>query len=92
MIAIPSLYWPQSTGCGRRGLFDRFGFVALIVITILARFLDVVMDFNQCMVLINDLTRLLFIPQYSPLIGHLQLRLEGKLDLSFCLPGCPRLS
>jgi hypothetical protein len=33
--------------------------------------------------LINDLTKLLFIPEYSPLVGHLRFMLSGgELDLS----------
>jgi hypothetical protein len=67
-----------SGGIARRG-----GFVALTVISIFVQFLGVVIDFNQYMLLINDLTKLLFIPEYSPLVGHLQLLLGGgELDLS----------
>jgi len=57
--------------------------VALIVVSTFVQFLGVVIDFNQYMLLINDLTKLLFIPEYSPLVGHLRLLLGGgELDLS----------
>lgn len=68
--------WPGGTA-------RHVSLVALIVISIFVQFLGVVIDFNQYMLLINDLTKLLFIPEYSPLVGHLQLLLGGgELDLS----------
>jgi hypothetical protein len=59
------------------------GLVALIAISIFVQFLGVVVDFNLYMLLINDLAKLLFIPEYSPLVGHLKFMLSGgELDLS----------
>lgn len=68
--------WPGGTA-------RHVSLIALTVISVFVQSLGVVIDFNRYMLLVNDLTKLLFIPEYSPLIGHLQLLLGGgELDLS----------
>jgi hypothetical protein len=68
--------WPGGTA-------RHISLIVLTVISVFVQFLGVVIDFNQYMLLVNDLTKLLFIPEYSPLIGHLHLLLGGgELDLS----------
>jgi hypothetical protein len=52
--------------------------LALTVVSVFVQFLGVAIDFNQYMLLINDLSKLLFVPEYSPLIGHLQLLMGGE--------------
>jgi hypothetical protein len=67
----------------RGGIAGRVGLMALTMISVFVQFLGVAVDFNQYMLQVNDLTKLLFIPEYSPLIGHLQLLLSGgELDLT----------
>jgi hypothetical protein len=67
--------WPGGTA-------RHVSLIALIVISAFVQILGVVIDFSQYMLLINDLTKLLFIPEYSPLIGHLRLLLGGgEFDL-----------
>jgi hypothetical protein len=66
-----------------RGIARHSSLIALTMISIFVQFLGVAIDFNQYMLLIQDLAKLLFIPEYSPLVGHLQLLLGGgELDLS----------
>lgn len=65
------------------GIARHVSLLALTIISVFVQFLGVAIDFNQYMLVINDLTKLLFIPEYSPLIGHLQLLLGGgEFDLS----------
>jgi len=67
-----------SGGLARRGIL-----IALTMISVFVQFLGVAIDFNEYVLLIQDLTKSLFIPEYSPLVGHLQLLLAGgQLDLS----------
>ncbi|TKJ31051.1 MAG: hypothetical protein CEE40_03085 [Chloroflexi bacterium B3_Chlor] len=66
-----------------RGIARHSILIALTMISIFVQFLGVAIDFNQYILLIQDLTKSLFIPEYSPLLGHLQLLLAGgALDLS----------
>lgn len=64
------------------GTVKRGSLIALAMVSIAVQFLGVAVDFNQYMALVNDLTKLHFIPEHSPLLGHLRLLLAGELDLS----------
>lgn len=64
------------------GIARQIGLIALAIVSVWVQFLGVAVDFNHYMLMINDLVKLLFIPEFSPLVGHLQLLLDGELDLS----------
>ena len=56
--------------------------VALAFLTGAAvQMLGVLVDFGKYMLLINDETKILFIPQYSPLVGHFVGAIKGTLPL-----------
>ena len=79
--ALPFLILPLGA-LWSGGIVRQIGLTALAIVSVLVQFLGVAVDFNQHMLMVNDLDKLLFIPQFSPLVGHLQLLLDGELDLS----------
>jgi len=67
--------------------------VALFVVNLYPQLMGTLVDFNLYMLKINDETKNLFLPEFSPLVGHLQFFLEtGKLalaDAEFVALGLP---